>query len=105
MPRSLRTAIQGAQRAQLLDIAVEMLEERGPAALSARSLTAAVGTSTQAVYTLFGGMPGLFEALVAEGFGRMARHITAAPETDDPVADFFAQGWAYVDWALAHPQL
>ncbi len=26
-------------------------------------------------------------------------------ETDDPVADFFAQGWAYGEWALTHPQL
>src|SRR4051812_33516715 len=82
-----------------------MLEESGPEALQARTLTAEVGASTQAVYTLFGGMPGLFEALVAEGFARFAGHIAAVPETDDPVADFFAKGRAYCLWALAHPQL
>ena len=27
------------------------------------------------------------------------------PESDDPVADFFAQGWAFGEWALTHPQL
>ena len=77
-----------------------MLEESGPEALQARKLTAEVGTSTQAVYTLFGGMPGLFEAIVADGFARFARHVAAVPETDDPVADFFTKGWAYCDWAL-----
>jgi AcrR family transcriptional regulator len=92
------------QRARLLDVASAMLEESGPEALRARELTAAVGASTQAVYTLFGGMPGLFEALVADGFKRFAEHIEAVPETDDPVADFFAQGRTYCEWALAHPQ-
>jgi AcrR family transcriptional regulator len=82
-----------------------MLEESGPEALQARKLTAEVGMSTQAVYTLFGGMPGLFEALVVDGFAGLTRHVEAVPETDDPVADFFTQGWAYSDWALSHPQL
>jgi AcrR family transcriptional regulator len=82
-----------------------MLEDAGPEALQARRLTAEVGTSTQAIYTLFGGMPGLFEAIVAEGFGRFARHVDSVPATDDPVADFFSEGWAYCDWALSHPQL
>ena len=82
-----------------------MLEESGPETLRARALTAEVGTSTQALYTLFGGMPGLFEALVADGFRRFAAYVAAVPETDDPVADFFAKGWAFVEWALTHPQL
>jgi hypothetical protein len=51
-----------------------------------------------------GGMPGLYEALVADGFVRLARHVEAVPETDDPVADFFARGGAYYDWALTNPQ-
>jgi AcrR family transcriptional regulator len=81
-----------------------MLEDAGPEALQARALTAAVGTSTQAIYTLFGGMPGLFGALVVDGFVRFAEHIEAVARSDDPVADFFAQGMAYREWALAHPQ-
>jgi AcrR family transcriptional regulator len=92
------------QRSRLLEVALRALEESGPEALQARTLTAEIGTSTQAVYTLFGGMPGLFEALVVDGFVRLAGHVTSVPETDDPVADFFAQGRAYVEWALAHPQ-
>ena len=82
-----------------------MLEESGPETLRARALTAEVGTSTQALYTLFGGMPGLFEALVADGFRRFAEFVAAVPGTDDPVADFFAQGAAFAEWALTHPHL
>src|SRR4051794_29366999 len=101
-----RRSLQADQRARLLDAAVRLLEDGGPEALQARRVTAAVGTSTQAIYTLFGGMPGLFEAIVAHGFGRVAEHVASAvTEGPDPVADFFAQGWAYADWALAHPQL
>src|SRR4051794_20584765 len=100
-----RTAPQTDQRARLLDAARRRLEDAGPEALQARTLTAGVGTSTQAVYTLFGGMPGLFQALVVDGFARFTRHITAVPLSDDPVADFFAQGWAFAGWAFEHPQL
>ena len=101
---STSTTPQADGRARLLGVALDMLEASGPEALRARSLTAAVGASTQALYTLFGGMPGLLDALVADGFARLARHVEALPETDDPVADFFAQGGAYCDWALTNPQ-
>jgi AcrR family transcriptional regulator len=93
------------QRARLIAASVRRLEESGPEVLQARALTAEVGSSTQALYTLFGGMPGLFEAIVADGFRRLAEHVAAIPETDDPVADFFAEGWAYGEWALGSPQL
>lgn len=95
---------QAGQRARLLEAALGMLEDSGPEALRARRLTAEVGASTQAIYTLFGSMPGLFEALVADGFVRLTRHVEAVPETADPVADFFARGGAYCDWALTNPQ-
>jgi AcrR family transcriptional regulator len=94
-----------SQRDQLLDVARRAVEESGPEVLRARALTAAVGTSTQAIYTHFGGMPGLFEAIVADGFARFAGHVAVVPEGDDAVADFFAKGRAYSEWALTHPQL
>jgi AcrR family transcriptional regulator len=93
------------QRRRLLDVALARLEGSGPEVLRARELTAEIGASTQALYTLFGGMPGLIEAVVADAFGRFADHVDAVPEGEDTVADFFAKGWAYAEWALAHPQL
>src|SRR3954464_11826957 len=99
-----RTASRAEQRERMLAAARRLLEDEGSEALQARRLTAEVGTSTQAVYTLFGGMPGLFEALVAEGFRRLPDPVRAAPETDDAVADFFTKGAAFCAWAFAHPQ-
>ena len=98
------TSSKADQRARLLSVAARVLEASGPEALRARGLTAEIGASTQAIYTLFGGMPELFEALVADGFVRLARYVEAVPETDDPVADFFTRGGAYYDWALTNPQ-
>jgi AcrR family transcriptional regulator len=100
-----RSEIQAEQRRRLVAVTLQRLEERGTEALRARELSAEVGASTQALYTLFGGMPGLIEAAVGEGFVRLAGHVDAVPETDDPVADHLGRGWAYTDWALAHPQL
>jgi len=99
------SATELSPRERLLAAATRAVEESGPEVVRARSLTAEVGTSTQAIYTLFGGMPGLFEAVVAAGFAAFARHVDEIPESEDPVADFFAKGWAYTEWALAHPQL
>ncbi len=93
------------QRAKLLAVARRALEESGPEVLRARTLSREAGTSTQSLYTLFGGMPGLIEAIVADGFVTFARHVAAVPESDDAVADFYAKGWAYGEWALAHPNL
>jgi AcrR family transcriptional regulator len=104
-PPAFRSAPQADQRARLLEVALRMLEQAGPEGLQARKLTAEVGASTQAVYTLFGGMPGLFEAMVADGFVRLARQVEDVVQSDDPVADFFSQGWAYSEWAFGNPQL
>lgn len=100
-----RNITRAEQRSQLLEAAIDALEHGGPEAVQARALGARIGASAQAVYTLFGGMPGVFEAMVIEGLARLAEHVAAVPETDDPVADHFSKGWAYCDWAVAHPQL
>lgn len=100
-----RVSARDEQRGRLVEAAINALEGGGPEAVQARALGAQIGASAQAVYTLFGGMPGVFEALVGEGLTRLAEHVAAVPETDDPVADHFAKGWAYYDWAVAHPRL
>lgn len=92
-------------RQQLIDAAARLLADEGPAALSTRRLAAEVGTSTMAVYTHFGGLPELVRAVVGEGFSRLAAHLDAVPETDDPLADLAALGEAYRANALDNPQL
>ncbi|HEX7322695.1 MAG TPA: TetR-like C-terminal domain-containing protein, partial [Mycobacterium sp.] len=62
------------------------------------------GASTMAVYTHFGGMNGLLEAIIAAAFERFGAALASAPTTDDPMTDFFVMGYAYREFALESPQ-
>lgn len=92
-------------RRRLIEAAAAVLGEEGPGALSARRLAADAGTSTMAVYTHFGGMPGLVRAVVAEGFRRLYDRVAEVTVTDDPLADLVAAAAAYRAHALADPHL
>ncbi|WP_328499730.1 TetR/AcrR family transcriptional regulator [Streptomyces sp. NBC_00457] len=91
--------------ANLILAAARLLSEEGPSALSTRRLAAAVGTSTTAVYTHFGGMDDLVRAMVHEGFRRLNDRMTEVAQTDDPVADVAALGYAYRANAIEHQYL
>ncbi|MCO1655130.1 TetR/AcrR family transcriptional regulator [Pseudonocardia sp. S2-4] len=90
-------------RAALVERAATMLARREPVTL--RSVVAGTGASTMAVYTHFGGMPGLWRAVRQEGFERLAARLATVAPTDDPVHDVVALGAAYVANAVAHPHL
>jgi AcrR family transcriptional regulator len=89
---------------RLIEAGIRLLERDGADALQARKVAAEIGMSTMAVYTHFGGMTGLLDAIAGEAFARFAQALTEVPETDDPVADFLAMGVAYHRFALANPQ-
>ncbi|WP_448612233.1 TetR/AcrR family transcriptional regulator [Geodermatophilus sp. URMC 60] len=99
MPRTADPAV----RLALLEGAAELLARREP--VTARSLADRVGASTTALYTHFGGMPGLWRAVRAEGFARLARRLATVPRTEDPVRDLAALGAAYLDSARSDPFL
>lgn len=82
-----------------------MLTEQGPRSLSARALARETGTSTMAVYTYFGGMPGLVRAVIREGFARLAARLATVRPGDDPVADAFRWAAEYRESAHRSPQL
>lgn len=88
----------------LVAAGVRLVERNGLDALSARNVAAEAGTSTMAVYTHFGGMTELVDAIAVDVFARFTAVLTEVPETDDPVADFLAMGLAYHRFALANPQ-
>ncbi len=91
-----------ALRVRLLEQAGELLSMHGPEGLSLRRLAADVETSTTAVYSLFGGKPGLVRELYVEGFRRLGDRMEQVPRTDDPAADLTALGHAYRLSALAN---
>jgi len=94
-----------ALRIRLLDTAGKLLTAEGPDALSMRRLAAEVGTSTTAVYSLFGGKPGLLRALFVEAFTRFGAHLDAVVPSADPLADILALARAYRASALDDPHL
>jgi len=89
----------------LVQAAARLLGTEGRDAVSARRLAREVGASTMAVYTHFGGMDELLAAVRREGFRRFGETIDAPSATDDAVADWMVQGWAYRRFALDEPHL
>jgi AcrR family transcriptional regulator len=92
-------------RRRILDRAGRIVTEHGPDALSLRTLAADAGTSTSAIYTLFGGRTELFSALFVAAFQGFGASQRAVPATDEPLGDLYALGIAYRTWALSNPQL
>lgn len=92
-------------RVALLDAAGALLTAEGPDALSVRRVAAEVGTSTTAVYSLFGGKPGLLRALFVEAFTRFGHHLDAVTPTADPLDDIIRLGVAYRASATEDPHL
>ena len=92
-------------RAALVAETARLLDEGGPEAVSVRRLADAVGTSTMAVYTHFGGKPELLRAVCSEGFRQLGRRLDRVRPTDDPVADLLGCARAYRRAAHATPHL
>lgn len=99
VPRPLSPAV----RTSLVERAAELLSRREPVTL--RTLVEGTGVSTMAVYTYFGGMPGLWRAVRQEGFTRLSQRLGAVAATDDAVRDLAALAAAYVANALESPAL
>ncbi|MCD0444008.1 TetR/AcrR family transcriptional regulator [Glycomyces sp. A-F 0318] len=104
MPRPRKRDYDDLRR-DLIDAGGRLLADEGPAALSTRRVAQATGTSTTAVYSLFGDKAGLVREMFVEGFDRLAAAFAAVPRTGDPLADLLALGDAYRANALANPHL
>jgi len=87
-------------RRRLLDAAASLIARDGAAGLSLRGLAAAAGTSTTAVYSLFGGKAELLSAVLDDGFASFA-----ASQRDAADGGVEALGLVYRAWALEHPVL
>lgn len=83
------------------------MERGGAAALSVRAVAEEAGTTTRAVYSLFGSKDGLLvDALARRAFEFLYAEIGKLEQTDDPVADLVRVGVdAYRRLVLEHPGL
>jgi AcrR family transcriptional regulator len=80
-------------RAALRAAAERLVTTGGPAAFSVRAVADEAGTTTRAVYSLFGSKESLLvDALAQSAFEFLADGIAELVETTDPVADLVAVG-------------
>src|SRR5690349_1181134 len=105
MPAVSERRADPAVRIRLLEGAARLLAEEGPSALTLRRVATEADTSTMAVYTHFGSMPDLADAVVGEGFARLAALLAEVPRTDDAISDLVGLSHAYLIHARQHPHL
>jgi AcrR family transcriptional regulator len=89
----------------LLAAAERTIEQRGIGALSLRELARDAGTTTRAVYSVFGSKDALIGALGARAFELLQAGIETLPESDDPGLDLVEAGLMFRRFALGHPAL
>jgi AcrR family transcriptional regulator len=96
-----------ALRDRLVASAAEVVAGKGVDGVSLRALAEECGTSTSAVYSIFGSKHALVDAVVAEAdnsFSESPRRALARPASG-PVHSLALLGLAYRRWALDHPAL
>ena len=87
-------------RQELLAVTAELVDRDGPAKVTLRDVASAAGTSTTAVYSLFGGKSQLLTAVVDHGFESFRdSQVAASP------GGLQGLGVAYRAWALEHRAL
>src|SRR5687767_12036397 len=93
-------------RADLLREGEKRLVEGGLDAVSVRGVAEAAGTTTRAIYSLFGSREGLVSALYREAWRTLTARVEAVPLTDDPVQDLVRVGIdGFRSFATSHPNL
>jgi AcrR family transcriptional regulator len=91
-------------RERLLGAAAELSARDGWDAVGVRRVADEAGTTTRAVYSVFGSKEGLEEALHEAMFERLQELLAEMPRTGDPRADLLAPAEAYRQWATERPE-
>jgi len=94
----------GDLRNVLLQVAEDLLNREGVAALSLRQVAKSAGVSHSAPYRHFANKAKLLAALAQAGFERLEAAITkaASDNPDDPARQLLEAGIAYITLAVSH---
>ena len=95
--------IQKFDRESVLDAALDLVRERGYDALSARTVAERAGCSVQPIYSLFGDMEKLMQALYEHARAWVSRYH--AEHAGDGANPFESNGLAHLQLAREEPQL
>jgi len=95
----------GDLRAALIRAGLAILAEEGMQALTLRAVARRAGVSHNAPYRHFADKEALLAAIAEEGFVELAARVEEARShaPASPRAQLEDSGWAYVQFALAHP--
>jgi AcrR family transcriptional regulator len=92
--------------AALLEAAERIVDAAGLEALSVRRVADEVGTTTRAVYSVFGSKEGVIVALGIRAFEMLDAAIRAQPTTNDAAGDLIDAGLTvFRRFAIGHPSL
>ncbi len=97
----------GDLRRVLIDAALRLAEEGGPAAVSVREAARRAGVSPGAPFRHFPSRDALMMAVAEEAQRRFRIELEAAlapVPADDPLARFRALGLGYLRWAMQYPE-
>jgi AcrR family transcriptional regulator len=87
----------------ILDAALEIIREAGPAALSMRALGERSDYSAAGLYEYFGGKDEIIAAVCQQGHERLTAHMRRA-DPSLPTAEYLVEiGVAYIRFALENP--
>ena len=93
-------------REALLAAAEALMGSGGIEAVSLRAVAERAGTTTRAVYSVFGSKQALVEGLALRALDLLVAHVDTVPLTDDPGADLVAAALdGFRPYALSHPDL
>lgn len=92
-------------REQILEASINIIREDGTDGLSLRKVADASGTSTQMIYTLFGGKQNLIASIYEEGSERLLQRFESVPEDQPPLIRLYKMGLVYRDFALEYQSL
>lgn len=94
---------------KISEVALKLLEEGGPEAVTMRVVAQAVGITPMAIYHHFPNREALLQAVTDGEFGRLAAfqqaRMQSLPPRARPKTVLLEQMHAYIDYALARPLL
>lgn len=89
----------------LLDAAERLIAHEGVESLSLRTVAEHAGTTTRAIYTLFGSKDALVGALGVRAMRLLGQKVPGGGATEDPAADVVEAGLVFRRFAIEHPAL
>jgi len=104
---SRRERLRAEASQEIKAIALRLMTEGGPAAISLRAIAREMGMTAGALYGYYATRDDLINTLIAEVYSSLADAEEAARDTvpeADPVGRVLAVGEAFRDWAIGHPE-